>query len=153
MTGKAGVKAGLIGIAVMVVLTLLNQFVIPIGGALTYVMCGVSTLLYVGIGILAGYFLAPPRTPGKGAGAGAISGLISGVVSTLVGAVIMFVHFSMTGEIRGVTPDQMEQITASGMAPRTILLISATVGPVCGMAIGAGAAAIGGAILGALKTD
>jgi hypothetical protein len=153
VSGKAGVKAGLIGIAVMVVLTLLNQFVIPIRGALTYVMCGVSTLLYVGIGTLAGYFLAPPRTPGKGAGAGAIAGLISGVVSTIIGSIIMFTRFSMTGEIPGVTPDQMQQLADSGMEPKTLLILGMTVGPVCSMAIGAGAAAIGGAILGALKTD
>jgi hypothetical protein len=134
----------------MLVMTLIGQFAISPGSAVIYVLCGVNTLLYVGIGVLAGYFLAPPRTPGKGAGAGAIAGLISGVVSTLVGAVIMFVRFSMTGNIPGVTPDQM---AASGMEPRTLLLISATLGPVCGMAIGAGAAAIGGAIFGALRTD
>ena len=80
MAGKAGLKAGLIGTAVMLMTTLINQF-LPISGGLVYAICGVNMLIYAGIGVLAGFFLASPRTPGKGAGAGAIAGLISGGIS------------------------------------------------------------------------
>ena len=73
MTGKAGLKAGLIGTAVMVVWTVIGRF-LPASGVLMWVSSGVSLLLYAGIGVLAGFFLSPPRKPGKGAGAGALAG-------------------------------------------------------------------------------
>jgi len=86
VAGKAGLKAGLIGTAVMLVWTVIGRF-LPMSGGLVWVSAGVSLLMYAGIGVLAGFFLAPPRTPGKGAGAGAIAGLVSGVIAGVVGIV------------------------------------------------------------------
>ncbi len=106
-------------------------------------------LIYVGIGVLAGFFLAPPRTPGKGAGAGAIAGLISGGISGVVGSVIMSIRWARGMGIPGLDPQQMQQLTESGMDPR----LFAIPGAICGMAIGAGLAAIGGAIFAAIKPD
>jgi len=148
MAGKAGLKAGLIGTAVLLATTLLNQ-VLPISGALVYVLCGVNMLIYAGIGVLAGLFLAPPRTTGAGAGAGAIAGLISGTISGVVGLVIATVQLSRGMGIPGLDPQQMQQLTAGGMDPRVFLIP----GTICGMAIGSGMAAIGGAILAAVKQD
>jgi hypothetical protein len=149
MAGKAGFKAGLIGLAIMVVVTLLNQFVIPIRGAMTYVSCGISMLLYVGIGVLAGVFVPPQRTAGKGAAAGAIAGLISGIVSGLLGFAIMSVRLARGGTIPSLDAQQMEQIAQLGLDLRVLMIP----GAICGAGLGAGAAAAGGAILGALKPD
>jgi hypothetical protein len=150
MAGKAGLKAGTIGLAILLVITLMNQFeILPTTGALMYVVCGINLLIYTGIGVLAGFFLAPPRTPGKGAGAGAIAGLISGGISSLVGAIIMSVRWSQGLGIAGVDPQQMQQLTEAGMDPR----LFAIPGVICGLALGAGLAAIGGAIIAAIKPD
>jgi hypothetical protein len=149
MAGKAGLMAGLIGLAVMLVVTLLNQFVIPIRGVMTYVSCGISMLLYVGIGVLAGAFVPPQRTAGKGAAAGAIAGLISGVVSGLLGFVIMSVRLARGGTIPSLDPQQMEQLAQLGMDLRVLMIP----GAICGAGIGVGAAAAGGAIWGAVKPD
>lgn len=150
MAGKAGFKAGAIGLAIMLVITLVNQLeILPIKGAMVYVVCGINMLIYAGIGALAGFFLASPRTPGKGAGAGAIAGLVSGGISSLVGAIIMSVRWSQGLGIAGVDPQQMQQLTEAGLDPRMF----AIPGVICGLAMGAGLAAIGGAIIAAVKPD
>jgi hypothetical protein len=151
MTGKAGLKAGLIGTAVMLVWTVIGRLV-PISGIWVWVSSGVSLLMYAGIGVLAGVFLSPPRAPGKGAGAGAIAGLISGLIAGGVGIAILMVQISSGGKVPAMTPQQMAQIrqvTESGVPLAVLLAPSA----VCIMAIGSGLAAIGGAILSAVKPD
>ena len=157
MVGKAGLKAGLIGAAVMVAITLINQFVLLslITGnmALSLASCGISVVLYAGIGVLAGLFLAPTRTPGNGAKAGALAGLISAVVSVALGFAIMAIRMAGGGDIPGVTPEQMEMMAEQGINAGLIFLLSGTFGAVCGAAIGAGAAAAGGAVLAAVKPD
>jgi len=152
VAGKAGLKAGLIGLAVMLVMTGLSQ-VLPMTSAWVWVSCGVSSLLYAGIGVLAGFFLAPPRTTGKGAripirGAGAIAGLISSAVSGVVSYIIIRTLFVRAIRLArgldypGLTTEQMQQLAASGMDPK----LFAIPGVICSMAISAGLAAIGGAI-------
>jgi hypothetical protein len=157
VVGKAGLKAGLIGTAIMLVITFLNQFVVlPMSQGsqvIVFAVCGLNLVIYAGIGVLAGLFLAPPRTAGKGAQAGAIAGLISGVISVVVGIAIMGIRMASGGDIPGVTPEQMQQMAESGMNAGTIMLISGTFGAVCGMSIGAGTAAGGGAVFSALKPD
>jgi hypothetical protein len=149
MPGKAGLKAGLIGTVVLLAMTLANQFLLSLSGGMVWVACGVSLLIYTGIGILAGFFLAPPRTAGKGAGAGAIAGLISGGISGVVGYIILAVRLAGGAGYPGLDPQQMQQLAESGIDPKLL----AIPGAVCGVAIGAGLAAIGGAILAAIRPD
>ena len=157
MVGKAGLKAGLIGAAVMVAITLINQFVLSsiFAGnmALSLASCGFSVVLYAGIGVLAGLFLEPTRTPGNGAKAGALAGLISAVVSVGLGIAIMAIRMAGGGDIPGVTPEQMDMMAEQGINVGLIVLLSGTFGAVCGAAMGAGAAAAGGAVLAAAKPD
>jgi hypothetical protein len=157
MIGKAGLKAGLIGAVVMVVITLINQFLLleAIAGniALTLASCGVSIALYVGVGVLAGWFLAPTRTPGNGAKAGAIAGLISAIVSVVLGVAIMAMRTAGGSPIPGMTPEQMEMLAEQGRNVGQLVMISGAVGAVCGAAMGAGAAAGGGALLAAIQPD
>jgi len=151
MTGKAGLRAGLIGTGVMLVWTVMGRF-LPLSGAMVWVSSGVSLLLYAGVGVLAGLQLAPPRTPGKGAGAGAIAGLMSGLIAGAVGVGILVVQISSGGSVPGMNPQQMQQIQQmndAGALPVWIFIPSA----VCVMAIGSGLAAIGGAILSVVKPD
>ena len=151
MTGKAGLKAGLLGTGVMLVWTVIGRLV-PISGVWVWVSSGVSLLLYTCTGVLAGVFLNPPRAPGKGAGAGAIAGLMSGLIAGGVGIAILLVQISSGGTAPGMTAQQMAQIrqvSESGVPLAALLAPSA----VCIMAIGSGLAAIGGAILSAVKPD
>jgi hypothetical protein len=157
MSGKAGLKAGLVGAAVMVVVTLINQFLLLewITGniALTFASCGVSLAFYAGAGVLAGLFLAPPRAPGNGAKAGAIAGLISAIISVVLGVAIMAIRSASGAPIPGTTPEQMEMMAEQGINAGQLVLLSGAVGAVCGAALGAGAAAGGGAIIAAIKPD
>jgi hypothetical protein len=159
MAGKAGLKAGLIGAAILLVLTLLSQ--IP---ALGCVCCGVSLLAYAGIGVLAGFFLTPPRNAGLGAGAGAIAGVISGAVAGLVEVIVSVIQLLITGpgQFAGaIPPEQMEQLTELGMDPEMFALFTGTggvalAGGLCclgSLALGAALGAIGGTIFAAAKSD
>lgn len=148
MAGKAGLKAGLIGLVVLLIVTALNNL-LPISGVLVYVLCGISTLIYMGIGVLAGLFLVPPRTPGKGAGAGAIAGLIGSGINGVIGVIITSIRLSQGLGMAGVDPQQMQQLLDAGYNLQMFLLP----GIVCGLIVGAGAAAISGAILAAVKPD
>jgi hypothetical protein len=151
MTGKAGLKAGLIGTGVMLVWTVIGRLA-PISGFWVWVSSGVSLLMYTGIGVLGGMFLRPPRTPGKGAGAGAIAGLISGLIAGGVGIAILMFQITSGGNVPAMSTQQMEQIrqVSESGAPLALMLAPSAV---CIMAIGAGLAAIGGAILSAVKSD
>jgi hypothetical protein len=144
-------KAGLFGTGVMLVWTVIGRLV-PIAGVWVWVSSGLSLLMYAGIGLLAGVFLRPPRAPGKGAGAGAIAGLISGLIAGGVGIGILMAQIAGGGNVPAMSTEQMAQIrqvSASGIPLPVLLAPSA----VCVMAIGSGLAAIGGAILAAVKPD
>lgn len=158
MTGKAGLKAGLIGAAIIFVLTLLSQ--IPAVGC---VCCGLNWLSYAGIGALAAYFLAPPRSAGTGAGAGAIAGLISGAIGGLIWTIIMAIQMAIAGTENLVDFRTMQQLADLGVdiSPEMFAALSgvggvAIAGGMCcltGLAVGAGLGAIGGAIFAAAKPN
>ncbi len=153
MVGKAGLKAGVIGLVIMMVMTLLNQFVlIGMSRVFTLVSCGIDLFIYACIGVLAGFFLTPPRTPNQGAGAGAIAGLLGGVVSSVIGIVIFAVRLSSGQPLPGIDPQQMQQLAETGVNP-AIFAVSGSVGALCGLGVGVGLAAAGGAVLAAVKSD
>jgi hypothetical protein len=159
MTGKAGLKAGLIGAAIALVLTLLSQ--VPAVGC---VCCGLTWLAYAGIGALAGFFLTPPRDAGTGAGAGAIAGLISGAVSGIVWIIILAIQTLLIGPgefVSALDPEQLRQLTELGIDPKVFAAFTGTggvalAGGMCcltGLAIGAVFGAVGGAIFAAVQPD
>jgi hypothetical protein len=161
MSGKAGLKAGLIGAAVALVLTLLAQIPLP------FVCCGctmVTWLVYAGAGVLGGVFLPPPRNAGSGAGAGAIAGLISGLVSGLIWIVVLIIQMLISGTadiMQSLDPQTIQQIRELGWDPATVAWLSggfgiAIVSGGCcltNLAVGAGLGAVGGVIFGAAKPD
>ena len=82
-------------------------------------------MLYIGIGVLAGLFVAPPRTPGQGTKAGVIAGSISAVVSVLVGVAILAIRMASGAGIPGLDPEQAQQLTGSS-ANVTLIVIAST---------------------------
>jgi hypothetical protein len=160
--GKAGMKAGLIGAAVLLALTLLS--LIPaVGGCCSCL----SILAYVGVGALAGFYLTPPRQAGQGAGAGAIAGLIAGAIGGLASSIITAVRAAtMTpGDIMQQIPAwQWDQLEQYGMDPGMYEDMMRQYGSVYGyvgaglcclgsLAVGAALGAIGGAIYAAAKKE
>lgn len=164
MAGKAGLKAGLIGGAIMLVLALLG--LIPVPFLRDVCCCGVQLLAYAGIGVLAGFFLTPPRTAGTGAGAGAIAGVVSGVVAGVVGMLIAAIRMAIAGPgqmISTFDPEIMRQLAelGIGITPRMLATFSGWGGVAIGgslcclgwLVIGAALGAVGGAIFAATKSE
>jgi hypothetical protein len=154
MTGKAGLKAGAIGLIAMIVWTVIGRLVPALAqGVMMYASCAISALFYVGTGVLAGLFVTSPRTTRRGASAGAIAGLIAGGGASIVGAVILVIQVGSSGTIPGLSPEQAQMLAESNLDPTML----STIGAVCGLglalALGAGLGAAGGAISAALKGD
>jgi hypothetical protein len=155
MIGKAGLKAGLIGAAVILVVTLLSQILQDPG------YCRLLTYLtYAAIGALAGFFCDPPRTAGSGAAAGAIAGLISGMASVASGLIWGIIQVAVAGpeNLLSTGPEMMRELTELGNHPEALLEIGgiAFAGCLCclgGLAADAGLGAVGGLIFAALRPE
>jgi hypothetical protein len=165
MAGKAGLKAGLIGAVVLLVLGLLNLVPAFLPGAagstLGCVCCVVWLVAYVGIGVLGANFLTPPRTAGTGAGAGALAGLVGGVGLT-IGQAITSIVGQLTGSASRQAMQMMEQFEGLGVDPGMVPIsqpgwggVALGVGLCClgSLVLGAALGAIGGAIFGAVKSE
>jgi hypothetical protein len=166
MAVKAGLKAGLIGAVVLLVLALLRLVVAllpPQASVVGCVCCALDLLVYVGIGVLAGFFLMPPRSAGSGAGAGALAGVLGGL-----GAGIGQIVTGIIGMLTGISAQQSQQmlelfeewgIVQPGMMPSVQSADWGSTllgGGLCcfgSLLLGAALGAIGGAILGAAKRD
>jgi hypothetical protein len=152
-----GVKAGLVGAAVAVLLSLMR--IVPCIGCLASIL---GLALYVGVGMLAAYWLIPPRTIGDGAGAGAIAGLITalagGVVSTIVGAVQFTLMGGPEAVMRQIPPESLRQLEQAGVDPRIFASLGGILGVeatccVAGLVIAAVLGAIGGMIMASAKSN
>jgi len=154
---KAALKAGLVGAGVAAVLSLLG--LVPCLGCLAGIL---GLVWYVGVGILAGYWLQPPRTAGAGAGAGAIAGLITAAVGGVVNMIVGVIQFSIAGGPSAVLsqlpPEMLSQLRDAGVDPGLFASTGGVlgIGAVCcmfGLVLAAMLGAIGGAILAAAKPD
>lgn len=153
MIGKAGLKAGLIGGIVLAVIAAINQlWLVRIAQTFSWIVCGINLLIYLAIGVWAAALLAPPRTTGDAAKAGAIAGVLCSLLSGIVSLALTAYTLVTTGSLPGVTPEQMDLLQQSGISTGA-LIASSGFGMVCGLLIGIGITAIGGAIYAALKPD
>ncbi len=161
MSTQAGLKAGGIGAAVMVVLALLGLIPIPFLGCLC---CLLVFVAWIGSGVLAAKFMQvpPPRTSGGAAGAGAVAGVLSGLGYGVVTAIAAVVRAAMGGGAAALssalTPDMLQQLQQAGVDPQTFSQITtfmastggaAIVGSLCcigALLLGAGLGAVGGAV-------
>ena len=165
MAGKAGLKAGLIGAAVIFVITLLSliPMLLPKASTLNCVCCGLEFIVFAGIGVLAGFFLTPPREAGAGAGAGAVAGLVSGLVDGVLSIIIAAIQVAVVGTdfVSVLDPEQIKMLTDLGVDPSSFATFSGWGGVAIGgglccvgyLVIGAALGAIGGAIFAAAKSD
>jgi hypothetical protein len=155
---KPGVKAGLIGGAVLIVLDLLG--LVPVLGCVSMPL---QLLAYIGIGVLAGIWLAPRREGGRAAGQGAIAGLIAAAIGGVVSIALAPVTLALSGGPQAILSqlpaESLEALRGAGIDPNTIINSGTTAGltAICcvpvGLLLGAGLGALGGVILAGIKPE
>lgn len=153
-----GLKAGLIGGLVLAIVDLLG--LIPVVGCITLPL---ELLLFLGIGALAGFWMAPPRSAGPAAGQGAIAGLIAGAIGGLVNVLLAPVSLAISGGsdaiLRSLPPESLQALESAGIDPYALASPGAMAGltAVCclplALLLGAGLGALGAAILAGTKPE
>jgi len=159
---QAGLKAGLIGGAIVAVLQLVGLVPIPCLGC---AICLLVWAVYVGAGALAGYWLPAPRSVGDGVGAGAIAGVITGVVGGIFGMIASAVQFAFLGgaEVLAQLPPEVTDLLRDmevdpGMFSGEVASIGTVLGAgaiccVAGIVLAAVLGAVGGAVFAALQSE
>ena len=157
MTGKAGLKAGLVGGGVAAILAF-TAF-IP---CLECLSIPLMFLAYAVAGALAAYWMPKPRTAGDGAAAGAVAGAVSGAIGGIVWMIVSAASYSIMGGadyvIRNLPPETLDLLDQYGIDPSAMLgsgFTTVVSGVCCGaMALAAiGLGALVGAIFGAAKGE
>jgi hypothetical protein len=154
---RAGVKAGLVGAIVAAVLAALT--LVPCLGCIASI---VGLFWYIGVGVLAAYWLTPPRTTGDGAGAGAVAGVVTALVGGLVSMVVNAIQFSLMGGQAAIMsqmpPDALNQLRDAGIDPGIFASVGGIVAIsagccMIGLVLAAILGAIGGAVMAAARSD
>jgi hypothetical protein len=157
---SASVKAGLIGAAVAVALSLLG--LVPCLGCIAAIL---GPVLYVVVGVLAASWMEPPRDVGKGAGGGAVAGLITALVGGLANVMISAARFAVGGgqaammrQLEQLPPEVFEQLRDLGIRPGNLASPGWAIGSsaVCcgvGLLVAAALGAAGGAITVSIKRE
>ncbi len=153
MTGKTGVKAGLVGGGVAVVLAF--TALVP---CLNCVTVPLMFLGYAVAGALAAYWLPTPRTAGDGAAAGAVAGAIAGALGGVAWMGVSLLSYSLMGGaeyiVQNLPPEALEMLRQYGIDPRGLFasgVYTATSAVCCGMMflVGIGLGALVGALFSA----
>lgn len=149
-------KAGLIGGVVLIVLNLLG--LIPCVGVVT---CILGLLAYVGIGILAAYWMPPLREAGPAAGQGALAAVLAALMGGIVNMIVTVIQLSITdtAAILSQFPDDfLQPMYDAGLDPGVLVgptggIISGSLCCIGGLILAAILGAIGGAVYAAIKSD
>jgi hypothetical protein len=118
MDTQAVLKAGGAGAAVLVVLGLLGF--IPCVGCITLPL---SLIAYVGVGVLAAYWMILPRNTNSGAINGAVAAGVAALIAGIVSGVINAIYFTITGSAQfaeafaNLPPEQLEAFSELGLDP------------------------------------
>ncbi len=134
MDTQAVLKAGGVGAVVLIFLTLLGF--IPCVSCFTWIL---NLLAYVGIGVLAAMWMAPPRTGGSGAKNGAVAAVVAGLVAGLVAIVLNTAYFAISGgtsqvaqALADLPPEQLEALRQAGI-DEALLASLGSIGGVIGI--------------------
>ena len=153
-------KAGLIGGAALIVLNLLS--LIPIVGL---VFCLLGMLAYIGIGVLAAYWIPPLREAGQAAGQGALAAALAALIGGIVNTITTTIQMTLTDTaaiISQMPAESLQHLEDVGIDPNLFVgtgagaLSGALCGSICcvaGLILAAILGAIGGAIFAGIKPD
>ncbi len=112
-------KAGLIGGAILVVISLLS--LIPVLGCVSLPLVLIG---YLVVGALAAHFMTPRRESGRAAGQGALAGLIASLISGLVAdgpdSAELFNVRRRRGAGSQLPPDTLQQLQQAGIDPNVL---------------------------------
>jgi hypothetical protein len=129
MTFQNGLKAGAIGAVISVILNLVG--IIPVVGCCTFIL---TLLLWVGVGVLAGYF-GSKSNPMQTGGDAAKAGVVAGAVTSLVGGVAQTIIFSAQVALGGtmqalsqIPPEQLRQLREIGIDPAIFSNVAGVIG-------------------------
>jgi len=150
------IKAGLIGGAVIVVLDLMG--LIPCVGLIA---CGLTPVVYAGVGALAAFWMPPLRSAGTAAGQGALAAVVASLMGGIVNTILMAVQVAVTDSstvLSQLPPEMLEQLGQAGINPASLMtpVTGLASGSVCclgGLILAAILGAIGAAILAAVKPN
>jgi hypothetical protein len=163
---KGWLKAGLIGLGILVVLSLLS--LIPIMG-----LCVIPLrwITYIGVGVLAGSYMLPPRESGDAAKDGAMAGAVAAAGGGFVGLIISLIQGATGGAMQfteimqQLPPEAMQGLRDLGVTPEMLTGVgggaaalggAAVCGSVCcvgGILFAAISGAIGGAVYASMKSS
>ncbi|MEW6718489.1 MAG: hypothetical protein AB1345_13435 [Chloroflexota bacterium] len=149
-------KAGLIGVVIVIVLNLIGLIQVLVCITLPLII-----LTYIGVGVLAAAWMPPKRMVGSAAGQGALAALITSLGSGLVNVIINAARAALGGTFQyfsNIPPELWHSLQEAGIPPRFFLGIGGALigGMVCctvGLVIAAGLGAIGAAIYAAVKPE
>lgn len=120
MDMQAVLKAGGVGAGVLIVLSLLG--LIPCLGCLSIPL---SVAAYIGIGVLAAYWMVLPRTVSSGATNGAVAAIVAALIDGVVSSLINTAQFAISGAdpftqaLEGLPPEQLAAFQDAGIDPAT----------------------------------
>jgi hypothetical protein len=119
MDTGAIVKAGGVGAGVVFILNLLGF--IPCLGCFTWLLV---LLAYAGTGVLAAYWMLPPRTGGSGAKNGAAAAVVASLIAGFITLIINGIYFAVTGGASQLSqvfadlpPEQLAALAEMGIDP------------------------------------
>lgn len=150
-------KSGLIGALALIVINLVG--IIPLAGCCTFPL---TLIAFFVVGLLAAYWMEPPRVAGPAAGQGALAALIAGIVSGILALLIAIVQTSLTDMsfyLQQIPPEiRAQMLDATGIPPRLLFGVGggAIFGSLCcsvEIILAAALGAFGGAIYAAIKAD
>jgi len=149
-------KAGLVGAAVLVVINVFG--LLPCIGLIS---CALGLLAYIGIGVLAAYWMPPIREPGpgaaQGAGAAALAALIGGIVNSVI-TTIQWATVDQAEILAALPAEQLQQLQDVGFDPTMFAgpgfgLAVASLCCLGGLILAAILGAVGGAVFAGIKAD
>jgi hypothetical protein len=155
---RPGVKAGLVGGAALIVLDLIG--LVPV---IACIVVPLELLFFIGIGVLAAYWMRPRQGGGPAAGQGAIAGLIAGAIGGIASVALAPVSLAMSGGpeaiLRQIPAESLQLLENAGINPSTLINWGTTAGltAICclplGLLLGAGLGAVGALILGGTRSE
>ena len=106
---KPWLKAGLIGAVVLAGLALLA--LVPLAGACC---CVAWPVVYLGVGLLAGYYVPPVRDAGVATGQGALAAVLAQLLGGLVNTAVLMIQSSRT-DMSQAMAEMIQMLQSAGL--------------------------------------
>lgn len=154
-------KAGLIGGGGLAVLVIIRSLGMLFPRQVSEIICGGNVILFLltssAVGVLAAYWLEPPRTAGAGAKEGALAGVIAGAIDSVALLITALIMAPVkVQEALHLMPPELQVWEERGLSSLFLTGSFLTVRCIRGifdLLLAVALGAVGGAILAAIKRD